>query len=393
MASSRLSLGFFIAPFLLIACGDDSNAQEEASETGESGDGDGDPAGDGDGDATGNGDGDGDAQPANPLPDAPVGEWEYIEIEGMFCRDGSPAGVAVRYAENSGLLGLYFQGGGACFNELTCLMNPANIDPGQFNPGPQGGLFNADNPDNPVMDYNWIFFPYCTGDAFFGNNPDGNVPAGPQGQMFVGQRNLGIALERIADTFPDLADVFLTGESGGGFGAVSNYAFIAPYFPNNDINLVDDSGPIFRDPYLAPCLQQEWRDIWNLDGTLPQDCADCFNEDGGGLSNYWNHIQTTYPNGTKGLISSHEDSVISLFFGFGTDDCGVLFPSFPNFEDALYDLRDNVLTTPDFGSYYKTGDTHTYLSGNSYYSLEVDGVLLSDWVSDIIAGTPSHVAP
>ena len=85
--------------------------------------------------------------------------------------------------------------------------------------------------------------------------------------------------------------------------------------------------------------------------------------------------------------------MLSLFFGFGTDDCGVLFPTFPNSEDALYDQRDNVLPTPDFGTDYKTNDTHTYLSRDSYYNLEIDEVLLSHWIGDIIAGTPSHVAP
>ena len=388
-----------------LACSDDVSGTDDSGETEHWSDGedeaghtdpsatDSDSSGDGDGDEGGDGDGDEDTTPPNPLPDAPVGEWSYVEIEGMQCRDGSPAGVAVRYAENTDLLGIYFQGGGACFNELTCLQNPSSINPSQFDPGPSGGLFDAENPDNPLMDYNWIFVPYCTGDAFIGSKPDGDIPLGPQGQQFVGHPNLALALDRIVDTFPDLADVFLTGESGGGFGAASNYDFIASHFPNNDVNLVDDSGPIFRDQYLAPCLQQQWRDVWNLSASLPEDCEGCFNADGGGLANYWTHISTKYPSATKGLISSHQDSVISLFFGFGTNDCGALFPTFPEFEPALYDLRDNVLTSPDYGTFYMAGDTHTYLSKQDYYTLEVGGVVLSDWVADIIAGEPSHVAP
>ena len=382
-----------------MACSDDEPAATagETAETGETtdatGDGDGDAStGDGDGDPA-TGDGDGDPGPLEPLPEAPVGEWLYVEIDGMVCRDGSPAGIAVRYAENSDLLGLYFQGGGACFNELSCLINPENVNPGQFDPGPSGGLFDNTNPDNPLMDYNWIFFPYCTGDVFFGREANGSIPNGPQDQMFVGHDNVLLAMERIVDTFPDLADVFLTGQSGGGFGAAANYDTIAGYFPNNDVNLVDDSGPIFRDEYLAPCLQQQWRDVWGIDGALPQDCAGCFNEDGGGLSNFLSFVQDKYPNATAGLISSHADGTISQFFGFGADNCTALFPSFPNFQDALYDLRDNVLTGDNFGTYYLEGNSHTYLSGNDYYELEVSGVILSDWVADIIAGDAQHVSP
>lgn len=202
-----------------------------------------------------------------------------------------------------------------------------------------------------------------------------------------------LALERIVDTFPDLADVVATGESGGGFGAAANYDTIASFFPQNDVVLIDDSGPLFRDQYLAPCLQQQWREVWNIDASIPQDCTACFGADGGGLSNYLTYVQQKYPNAPKGLISSHADQVISGFFGFGANNCSPLFPSFPQFEEALYDLRDNVLTGPDFGTYFKTGNSHTYLSGSDFYNLTVDGVVLADWVADMIAGDPSHVAP
>ncbi len=377
----------------LTGCGDDEPLGDDETGT-EVGDGDGDPtSGDGDGDGDPTGDGDGDGDPGDPLPSAPVGEWLYVEIPGMACRDGSPAGVAVRYAENSDLLAIFMEGGGACFNSLSCLANPANISANKFNPGPYGGLFDNENPDNPLMDYNFIYVPYCTGDAFFGSEPNGNIAGGPQNQKFVGHDNVLIALERIVDTFPNTADVVLTGESGGGFGAAANYDAVAGLFPNNDVILIDDSGPLFRDQYLAPCLQQQWRDVWNIGDSIPQDCSACSGPDGGGLANYLTYVQQKYPNAPKGLISSHADSTISSFFGFGANNCQALFPSFPQFQEALYDLRDNVLTGPDFGTYFKTGNTHTYLSKDDYYNLEVDGVLLVDWVADMMAGDTAHIAP
>jgi len=316
-----------------------------------------------------------------------------VEIEGMFCRDGSPAGVGVRYAQGSDLLAFYFEGGGACFNEFSCMVNPSDIPSTKFDPGPFGGLFDDGNPDNPLMDHNFVYFPYCTGDAFFGSNPSGDVPDGPQDQMFVGHDNVLLALERIVDTFPDPAHVIVTGTSGGGFGAAANYHAIATAFADNEVALIDDSGPIFRDAYLAPCLQQKWRDIWGLDDALPPECTECFGPDGGGLAAYFDYVHDRYPTAPKGLVSSHEDGIISLFFGYGTNDCTVSSPSFPSFEEALYDLRDNVMTTEDFGTYFKTGSSHTYIAKDDYYTLEVGGVLLVDWVTDMIAGQTSHVAP
>ncbi|PRP97325.1 Pectinacetylesterase [Enhygromyxa salina] len=390
MRMKKLPLLGLLAPLVLVGCGDDpgevtsltSGANTEDTGDGDPGDGDGDP-----------GDGDGDPDPGNPLPPAPVGDWHYLEIDGMFCRDGSPAGLAVRYSDNDSLLAIYMEGGGACFNQFSCLANPASVAPGKFSPGPYGGLFDNENPDNPLMDYNFVYMPYCTGDVFFGSQPDGNVPGGPQNQMFVGHDNMLIALERIADTFPNAADVVATGESGGGFGAAANYATIADAFPNNDVVLIDDSGPIFRDEYLAPCLQQQFRDVWNVDPSLPQDCAECFGADGGGLYNYLTYVQENYPNAPKGLISSHDDSTISSFFGFGANECTAILPSFNNFQEALYDLRDNVLIGPEFATYFKTGSSHTYLSKSDYYTLSVNGVLLVDWVADVIAGDTAHVAP
>ena len=408
----------FVIPLLALGCADDGagDGDEDATETGDSsgdgdgdpaGDGDGDPAGDGDGDPTGDGDGDptgdgdgdptgdgdGDAEPLDPLPESPAGEWTYMELEGMFCRDGSPAGIGIRYADNpTDKLTLFFEGGGACFNTFTCLANPASVsfDP---NNGPSGGLFDDENPDNPFVDHNMVYFPYCTGDAFFGSNPNSDVPGGPQDQMFVGHLNTKIALERIADTWPDATEVIATGVSGGGFGAAANYHTIATYFPDNEVILIDDSGPIFRDEFLAPCLQQQWRDIWGITASLPEDCPECSLPNGGGLANFYDYIDNLYPNAPKGLISSHADGVISLFFGYGNNDCSVILPNFPNFQEALYDLRDTKMAPPAFGAFYKTGTSHTYLMGGDFYSLEVDGTLLLDWVTDVINNEVYNVAP
>ncbi|NVB42361.1 hypothetical protein G6O69_31350 [Pseudenhygromyxa sp. WMMC2535] len=390
-------LGLLIGP-LLAGCGaegaaddrgesagtEDSGSEDEVGETGETGE----TGEEGDTGETGD-----TGEVADPLPEAPVGEWLWVEIEGTFCRDGSPAGLGVRYAENSDKLAIFLEGGGACFNSLTCTLNPSSIATGKFDPGPYSGVFDDEEADNPLMEHNFIYMPYCTGDAFIGSEPVGNVPGGPQGQLFVGHDNVITSLERVVDTFPELDDVVVLGMSGGGFGAASNYHTFASFFPDNDVALIDDSGPIFRDEYLAPCLQQTFRDVWGVDDSLPQDCADCFGADGGGLWNYLPFVAERYPNAPKGMISSESDGTISTFFGFGANDCSAVVPSFPEFTEALYDLRDNVLVEPSWGTYFLEGSDHTYLGGSDFYGIEVDGVLLVDWVEDLVDGAPSHVSP
>lgn len=401
-------LGLLSAFALFPACADDPSGDDEASESGDSTGGTevGTEAGTEIGtdtadatDATDTAD-TSDAtdtttgEPLDPLPDAPVGEWLYIELDGMFCRDGSPAGIGIRYAGNTDKLAIYMEGGGACFNALTCGINPSSVDPGKFTPGPSGGIFDMDNPANPLADYNYVYFPYCTGDVFFGSNPSGDVPGGPQDQMFVGHDNVLLALDRIVDTWPNATTVVATGESGGGFGAASNYDTIATAFSGVDVTLVDDSAPIFRDMYLAPCLQQQFRDVWGIDESLPPDCDTCFGADGGGLWTYLTYIQEKYPNAVKSLISSEADGTISSFYGFGNNDCMALFPSFPDFAEALYDLRDNALTGDTWASYIKTGNSHTYLSGDdTLYGTMSGGVSLDEWLTDVLNGNPYHVQP
>jgi hypothetical protein len=222
--------------------------------------------------------------------------------------------------------------------------------------------------------------------------------AGHGTQKFFGRLNLQKSLERIAPTFADATEIVFTGQSAGGFGASANYDFMAAGWPNAAPVLIDDSAPIFRDQYLSACMQKAWRDLWGIDAALPSDCTDCFNADGGGLANYLTFLQVKYPDRSFGLISSTADTTIRTFFGYGENNCANIDALFPPSMDAatysagLYDLRDTVLTEPNFGTYIIDSDTHVW-TGNLMYSTTVNGVLLADWMTDLINGDVTSVAP
>jgi cysteine-rich repeat protein len=44
--------------------------------------------------------------------------WQYFEIPGTKCIDGTPAGFSVNYNPASTQLLIYLEGGGACFNQF-----------------------------------------------------------------------------------------------------------------------------------------------------------------------------------------------------------------------------------------------------------------------------------
>jgi hypothetical protein len=331
---------------------------------------------------------------------APPGEWTWVAVPGAMCRNGSGAGFGVRLNPASDKLFIFFAGGGACFNGVSCIGNLDAYSQNSFNSFANGdgqnGVFDTSNMENALKDWNAIFVPYCTGDVHSGNAKDADVPGlgAPQNQQFVGYANVGLFLQRIVPTFPGLSQVLVTGVSAGGFGAAFNFHRIAQAFCPTPSILLDDSGPPMDDQYLAPCLQDHWRKLWGLNGNFPADCADCNPPNGGGILNYMDYLSTRYPGGRLALISSTEDSTIRQFYSFGVNNCANLNGLPGQYPAALYteglmDLRTNHSAPPAlWASYYLPGATHTYLGGNSYSATTVANTKLIDWVADVVNGGP-----
>ena len=337
---------------------------------------------------------------------ATAGEWTWVDVPSAVCRTGSPTGFGIRLNPASDKLMIYFQGGGACFNSATCSSNSGTFGSSEFAVAKavagQRGVFNSSDANNPFKDWNLIFVPYCTGDVHAGSATGVTVPGSgsPTNQQFVGYRNVGLFLKRIVPTFPSVSKVLVTGSSAGGFGALVNYHRIAQAFCPRQVSLVNDSGPIFSDTYLSPCLQKRWRQLWNFDSQLPADCTNCSNADGGGFFNVERYLSKKYSAQRLGLISYTQDSTIAYFYGFGQNNCagidgnpGAL--SGTTFQSGLTELRDSYLK-PDgaWSTFYPAGTSHTILLDTNYSSFSTAGTKLTDWMSNIVnQGNPTHVGP
>ena len=218
---------------------------------------------------------------------AAANQWTWVPVAGAKCRDGSATGFGIRLNPASTKLFIYLEGGGACFNALSCIGNSSSFGATSFNSwkggGGAAGIFDTTNAANPVKDWNAVYIPYCTGDVHAGDLTS-SVPAnGPQNQSFVGYANVGLDMQHIVPTFPGVTDVLLTGISAGGFGALYNYDRVARDFCPLPVTLIDDSGPPMSDTYLAPCLQTRWRTLWGLNATLPPDCPQAIGSNGGNI--------------------------------------------------------------------------------------------------------------
>ncbi len=335
-----------------------------------------------------------DAPPADPVEAAQPRQWTWVPVEGARCLNGSPTGVGLNLAPGSDGLVVFFMGGGACFNADTCegAYNRDGFDERRFRfestVVSSVGPLSRDDATNPMRDWNQLYIGYCSGDVHAGDN-DRGVEIGDRRYVFTGYRNVGLALARVMPRLRGVRRVLLTGVSAGGFGAAWNYDRIARAFgPSVDVSLVDDSGPPLGDAHLAPCLQQTWRTLWNLDATLPPDCAACRGQaDGGGLTNLLEFLARKYPTRRMGLVSSTGDNVIRGFFSWGRGgDCARRARySADDFSAGLDAVRRRVAGS-SFRTYLVASESHTWLLFPVWNSTRVDRFPLNEWVASIATG-------
>jgi hypothetical protein len=267
------------------------------------------------------------------------------------------------------------------------------------------GLFNRSDAANPVKDWNYVYVPFCTGDVHAGNHPDQQVPGVTGTQQFVGYVNMTRFLARLAPTFKTATKVLLTGISAGGFGAAANYPQTARAFPNIPVYDLDDSGPPMADPYAAKCLQTEWANIWGFDKTVFADCgADCPDHTEYTIDATI-HTARLFPHIPFGLVEDTADSVITLFYGFGANNCASTFIptalSATQFTAGLMDSRAKLAAAgvTNVGGFIFPGMTHTSLGGSSTYDSVSAGseggtTKLSDWVTTLVNyGKATNVGP
>lgn len=328
---------------------------------------------------------------AGPPFDVAQRHWTFVPIDGNVCANGSGTGIGLNLDFSSDKLVVFLEGGGACFNPLSCSMashqggfGPGDLD-GVATATADAGILSRTDPDNPVADWSYVFIPYCEGDIHAGDTDDG-----PDGRTMHGYGNVTRAVTAVADAYQGrLSRVLLVGQSAGGFGAGYNYDQVAEIFGEVPVDLVDDSGPPMSDTYLTPCFQTQLRQVWNLGATLPPDCDDCIDQAGGGFANLAPFLANKYPERRFGFISSLHDQTIRLFYGFGYPDCDnpVVPMEADVFEAGVTELRD-VIVAPlaNARAYTIDSDVHVW-TNQPLGQTEVAGVTLGTWLGQLLDGS------
>ena len=152
---------------------------------------------------------------------------------------------------------VFFNGGGACWDTMNCLVDPTYtpqvyetvVDrqlgtgtPEAFSPIDQG-IFDFANCNNPFKDWYVVYLPYCTGDLFWGAN-DYPYPIGEDASYIIKHRgfvNFMAVLDWMKKNFRCPLQVFVTGSSAGGYGAILNYPYIRESFPLSRVYALGDA--------------------------------------------------------------------------------------------------------------------------------------------------------
>jgi hypothetical protein len=315
---------------------------------------------------------------SGPIAASP-GAWTWIDVPESTCDDGSATGFGVNPGTSPDLV-VYFNGGGACWDATTCLVDHfATHGPygkAQFLaslPSLTGTILDRALSNNPFATATLVDIPYCTGDLHAGNDIASYVE--PNGTTYnyhhTGHANALAFLSRISATWPSPRKLIIAGSSAGGFGALMNYDSYRSSFNAGASYLIDDSGPPLPNGLLAASILTDLYANWNL-GALLDPLCNCRN----GFEPLMKTLIQRYPNDRMSLLSSEQDNVISAYFQF----------SATQFQLALSQITVEVLKPAANGRYFLVpGGTHDMLSNPASFTEKVP---LVTWLNQQVVDDP-----
>lgn len=316
--------------------------------------------------------------------------WTRVGAQGSaVCSDGSDYDFFVRKADPTKLL-VYLQGGGACWFGENCSLER---DPtyrheiGDTDPAAADGIFALDHPENPFAGHSMVYIPYCTGDVHIGDATQSYEVAATEEseahQVTIehrGRRNAMHVLTWTFHNFPNPESVFVTGSSAGSIPSPYYAAKVAERYPEARVEQLGDGAGGYRRTTEVTVLPHE---MW---GTL--DAIDDLAGIGGLTSEEFDYEEIYIA-----AARAHPEITFAEYDTAG-DDVQVSFLQLAGAgEVQLSELLDanhaDVEAAVDNFRYYVAGGTlHTILQRPEFYTYQVDGVLVRDWVAALAAGEP-----
>ncbi len=339
---------------------------------------------------------------ANFTTISPTGSTDYLgRTLTPVCMNGSPYHFFVKRGTVNKLV-VYYQGGGACWEQLTCSVPvcDTSVDPaGGDNPN-RGtrGFADRNNPANPFRDWHTVFVSYCSCDVHFGDAAQDY----PLHVEHRGYHNARIVEKWAREHFLTPETVFVTGSSAGAYGAWFHAPVLAQTWPAARFHVLADAG----NGVITQDFLRQYFPNWNFVGNLPPEFPELLEvvESGGGIPGYteavsrrfpdinWAHYSTAFDGGFGGqtgfynLMLNGNNPLAALTWWEGS--CA--------FTDAMRaQAIDTAATLPRSYRYYiGTGSRHTMWGSNKVYTDTTGGVpTIVDWVNGMLRSRPGHADP
>lgn len=308
----------------------------------------------------------------------PENTWTWVDIPGTVCSDGSPTGMAVNPGPSgSDTLVLFLNGGGACWDPITCSAGLAEGGPygrAQFESDLTrvGGTFVDRSVADPIFGRaTLVFIAYCTGDVHWGLST--NAYPGVRTWHHAGQPNLAADVAWLAARLSSPDRLVVSGSSAGGYGSLLAHDLARTTWPSARGYLVDDAGPPLIGNDVPALERAAWYASWRLDLTLAPLCPECRDD----LSQILATLAQKYPQDRLALLSSRQDPVIGAF----------LLQTPTGFENALLQLVDQrIAPLANARAFLVEGDDHALLRKPAAYS--AGGLDLPAWLTQMVRDDP-----
>jgi hypothetical protein len=170
-----------------------------------------------------------------------LGGWlKVFGGDGTRCARGGAYAFWIRQGDPERLL-IFFQGGGGCFDERTCVPGSTWFDDrvdDADDPTLNGGILDLGDSRNPFREWSIVYIPSCTGDVHLGSR---TVRYGHVTVQQYGWVNAQAALRRAYRDFPRPRTVFVAGCSAGSVGSAFHADSIIRRYAGARVTQLGDS--------------------------------------------------------------------------------------------------------------------------------------------------------
>ena len=250
--------------------------------------------------------------------------------------------------------------------------------PNEESPQSEGGILDFANPDNPFADYTFVYVPYCTGDVHLGDvTRDYSPELTVEHNGFV---NSTTAMTHLVENYADADHVVVVGESAGSIAAPVYAGLVADQLPDAQVTVLADSSGAYPDD---PDINIDILGQWDTFETMPDwEVNDGLTARDWGIPRFWVQAGLHNPEIVMARFDYAYDEVQTYFMDLAGADTSNLAASIDANEAAIE--AAGVVQH----SYTAAGADHGVVGDEAFYTLEVDGVALVDWVTSLIAGEP-----